>query len=75
MSDGVLMTLPVFWARNGLTKTQHYYLRRIGRAPEVISIGSKDMVSPEAEAAWRKDMAVQPVKGSLRKLAMKLEAA
>ena len=75
MSDGALMTLPVFWARNGLTKTQFYYLRRIGRAPDVISIGTKDLISPDAEAAWRKEMTSNPLKGSLRKHAEKSEAA
>ena len=70
MNNGELMPLPVFWARNGLSKTSYYYLKRIGRGPEVISLGSKDLVSPEAEAAWRKTMAENPVKGSLRKLAM-----
>jgi hypothetical protein len=69
------MALPVFWARNGLSKTSYYYLKRIGCAPETISIGSKDLVAPEAEAAWRKAMAENPVKGSLRKLALAAEAA
>jgi hypothetical protein len=69
MNNGELMPLPVFWARNGLSKTSYYYLKRIGRAPEMISIGTKDLVSPSAEEAWRKAMAENPVKGSLRKLA------
>jgi hypothetical protein len=75
MSDGALMTLPIFWARNGLTKTQFYYLKRIGRAPQIISVGTKDLIAPEAEAAWRQEMAKNPIKGSLRKLAEKNEAA
>jgi hypothetical protein len=50
MSNGELMPLPVFSARNGPSKTSYYYLKPIGRAPEVISIGTKDLVSPEAEA-------------------------
>jgi hypothetical protein len=70
MSNGELMALPVFWARNGLSKTAYYYLKRLGRGPEVISLGTKDMVAPEAETAWRRTMAADPVKGNLRKLAL-----
>jgi len=71
MNDGALMTLPVFWARNGLCKTQFYHLCRL----RLTYIGSKGMVSPEAEAEWRREMEANPIKGSLRKLVMATEAA
>jgi hypothetical protein len=74
MNNGELMALPTFWVRNGLSKTSYYYLKRIGRGPEVISLGTKDMVSPEAEAAWRKAMSENPVRGSLRNLALSVAA-
>ena len=74
MNNGELMPLPVFWARNGLSKTAYYYLKKIGRGPAVISLGTKDMVAPEAEAAWRLAMAEDPVKGNLRKLALSAAA-
>jgi len=67
MSDGKLMTLPTFWERNGLSKTSYYNLKRLGRAPREINIGSKAMISPEAEAEWRRAMVDCPIKGSLRK--------
>jgi hypothetical protein len=75
MFDGKLMPLPTFWERNGLTKTQYYYLERLGRAPRTISIGTKKMVAPDAEAEWRNEMGENPLKGSLRKLALAAEAA
>jgi hypothetical protein len=75
MSSGELMPLPVFWARNGLSKTNYYYLKRMGRGPKVISLGTKDMVSSESEAAWRSSMAENPITGSLRKHALAVEAA
>ena len=68
MNDGALLPLPIFWARNGLTKTQDHYLHRLGRGVEIFWIGSKPMVTPEAEDKWRKEMAANPVKGSLREL-------
>jgi hypothetical protein len=32
-------------------------------------LGTKELVSPEAESEWREDMQARPVVGSLRKLA------
>ena len=75
MVDGALMELPVFWARNGHGKTTYHYLKRLGRGPKTIIIGSKELVTPEAEAEWRREMAANPVKGSLRKLVLAAEAA
>jgi hypothetical protein len=75
MSNGELMPLPVFWARNGLSKVQYYYLRRVGRGPATISIGSKELVAPESEVAWRQAMASNPLRGALKKLVEAAEAA
>jgi hypothetical protein len=75
MYTDALMPLPMFLGRNGLCKTNFYYLKRMGRAPETICLGSKVMISPEAEAAWRKQMAENPIKGSLRNHALAMEAA
>jgi hypothetical protein len=75
MSNGKLKTLPEFWADNGLSKTQWHYLKKIGRTPKTIPLGTKEMVDPADELAWRRDMAERPVTGSLRKLAMAAEAA
>jgi len=70
MSNGRLKPLPEFWADNGISRTQWHYLKKIGRAPKTIPIGTKEMIAPEAEASWREAMAENPVKGSLRKLAL-----
>jgi hypothetical protein len=75
MSNGKLKELPLFWADNGLSKTQYYYLERLGRAPKTISIGTKKLVTPEAEDAWRREMEARPIVGNLRKLALAAEAA
>jgi hypothetical protein len=64
-----LKPLPEFWADNGLTRTQWHYLKKIRRAPKTIALGTKELVSPEAETEWREDMQARPVVGSLRKLA------
>jgi hypothetical protein len=70
MTNGRLKPLPEFWADNGLTRTQWHYLKKIRRAPTTIPLGTKEMVSPEAEVEWRREMAIRPVIGSLRKLAL-----
>lgn len=75
MSNGRLKPLPEFWADNGLSKTQWHYLKKIGRTPQTIPLGTKEMIAPEAEAEWRRQMAERPVVGSLRKLALAAEAA
>jgi hypothetical protein len=74
MSNGKLKPLPFFWADNGLTKTQYYYLKRLGRGPKTIPIGTKELVSPEAEDEWRREMSERPVIGCLRKLVLAMEA-
>jgi hypothetical protein len=75
VSNNKLKELPEFWADNGLSKTQHHYLDKIGRGPRTIRIGTKRLVSPEAEAEWRREMTERPVIGNLRKLALAVEAA
>jgi hypothetical protein len=69
MTNDRLKELSEFWTNNGLSRTQWHYLRKIGRAPRTIVLGSKEMVAPEAEAAWRAEMTEKPLVGSLRKLA------
>ena len=73
-ADGILMELPVFWARNKIGKTSYYYLKRLGRGPKTISIGTKELVSPESESDWRAEMASRPLTGSLRALVKAAEA-
>jgi hypothetical protein len=75
MSNGKLKPLPEFWADNGLSRTQWHYLKKIGRAPKTIPLGTKEMASPEAEVEWRQDMERRPVVGNLRKLALAAAAA
>jgi hypothetical protein len=74
MTDGSL-ELQTFWTRNRFGKTSYYYLKRLGRAPQTISIGTKEMVTPEAEAEWRREMAKNPIRGSLRKAVEAKEGA
>jgi hypothetical protein len=69
MSNGRLKPLPEFWANNGLTRTQWFYLKKLRRAPTTIALGTKELVAPEAESEWREDMQARPLTGSLRKLA------
>jgi hypothetical protein len=68
--DGDLMSVGAFLDRNRLGRTSLYYLELLGRGPEVIHIGGRKLVSPQSEAAWRRAMAENPVKGSLRALAL-----
>lgn len=68
MNDGKLMTIPVFCDRNAISKSAYHYLKRLGRSPKEIYIGTKVVISPDAEDEWRREMQANPIKrGQLRK--------
>ena len=72
--DGDLMSVGAFLDRNRLGRTSLYYLEMMGRGPAVIHLGGRKLISPQAEAAWRRAMAETPIKGSLRALALEARA-
>jgi hypothetical protein len=64
-----LLTEAEFRERNNISRTSEYYLEVLGRGPDWIYIGTKKVLSLEAEAAWRREMQANPVRGDLRKMA------
>jgi len=64
-----LMTLAEFCDRNRISKSTYHNLDAIGRAPATIRLGSRVLISPEAETAWRNRMASEPIVGSARRAA------
>jgi hypothetical protein len=75
MDYGKLKPLTLFWAQNNISRTQGFYLSAIGRGPKTIAIGSKEMVTSEAEDEWLKAMAEAPIRGSLKKHYLAAKAA
>jgi hypothetical protein len=59
-------TIDQFCRDNHFSRQTFYNLTAIGRAPTVMRIGKRVLISPEAEAAWRRDIAERPILGRVR---------
>ena len=53
-----------FCQRHGLSRSTFYNLEKIGRAPKVMRLGAKIMVSKEAMADWRSSIEQKPIEHS-----------
>jgi predicted DNA-binding transcriptional regulator AlpA len=49
-----VLSIAEFCAANGIGKTTFFKLRRNGKAPRVMPIGSRVLISVEAAADWRR---------------------
>ena len=47
-------TIPSFCESNAISESYYYALKRVGRGPKEIKLGNRVLISPEAEAAWRR---------------------
>ncbi|SEE08888.1 hypothetical protein SAMN05519104_5175 [Rhizobiales bacterium GAS188] len=73
--DGKSQTIFEFCQGEGIGRSSYYYLKAIGRAPDEMVMGDIIRISPEAKRRWRERMEREPVKGSLRELALAAKAA
>jgi hypothetical protein len=67
--NGKLLPLSDWCEQNGVSRTSHFFLKKLGRAPAEIRVGRKILISPEATARWRAEMAANPINGGLAKAA------
>jgi hypothetical protein len=49
-------TIDEFCVRNRLSRSMYYKLKRDGKAPREMNIGSRKAISPESENDWRRSM-------------------
>ena len=49
-------SIPQFCAAHAISRALFYLLLRDGRAPAVMKVGRRTLISAEAAAAWRKRM-------------------
>jgi predicted DNA-binding transcriptional regulator AlpA len=49
-------TVDEFCADNNLCRATFYNLRKAGRGPRIMKIGSRTLISAEASSAWRRQM-------------------
>jgi predicted DNA-binding transcriptional regulator AlpA len=55
-SHRALFSLDEFCLGHGISRGLFYKLQRQGRAPAVIKLGARTMISAESAAAWRQRM-------------------
>ena len=55
-------TVPDFCAAHSISRALFYLLMRDGRAPAVMKVGRRTLVSAEAAATWRKRMETDTLK-------------
>ena len=63
------LTIPEFCKKKRISRAHYYNLRAIGRGPVESRMGGVVTITPEAEAAWDRDIAKNPIVGGVRKLA------
>jgi len=44
---------PQFCARNNISRSFFYKLRKAGKAPRTMRVGGRQIISPDAERDWR----------------------
>ena len=50
-----LRDIATFCDRNGISESYYFALKREGRGPKEIKLGKRVLISPESEAAWRRE--------------------
>ena len=54
-SGGHALSIAQFCARNNISRSFFYKLRKAGKAPRTMRVGGRQIVSPDAERDWRCD--------------------
>jgi hypothetical protein len=49
-------TIDEFCVRNRISRGMFYKLKKNGKAPRLMSIGTRQVIAPEAENEWRRSM-------------------
>ena len=55
-------SIPDFCSAHDISRAMFYLLLRDGRAPAIMKIGRRTLISAEAAAAWRKRMESETLK-------------
>src|SRR5262249_12939338 len=56
-----------FCENNAISESLYHKLKRQGRGPREIELEDRIIITPEAEAAWRREREAEPVEGRGRK--------
>jgi hypothetical protein len=52
-ATGQARSIPQFCARNGFSRSFFYVLKKRGKAPRIMNVDGRQIISPEAERDWR----------------------
>jgi hypothetical protein len=52
----VAFSVDEFCARNGICRATYYNLKKGGKGPRAMRVGSRDIISATAETAWHRRM-------------------
>lgn len=55
-SNQAAVTIAQFCSAHGLGRTSFYHLVKQGKAPRLMKVGRRTLISSEAAADWRRDM-------------------
>jgi len=60
--DSQAYSIPQFCSAHSISRALFYLLLKDGRAPAVMKVGRRTLISAEAAAAWRKRMETETLK-------------
>jgi predicted DNA-binding transcriptional regulator AlpA len=52
-AGGTALSISNFCARNNISRSFFYKLKKRGKAPRIMDVGGRQIISPEAERDWR----------------------
>jgi predicted DNA-binding transcriptional regulator AlpA len=61
---GQARSIPQFCARNGISRSFFYVLKKRGKAPRIMHVDGRQIISPEAERDWRLEREREAADGS-----------
>ena len=62
VDDRDAQTIPEFCRSHRISKATLNNLKKIGKAPDLIKLGAKNIVTKEASARWRAEREAEPLK-------------
>jgi len=59
-SEKASFSIDEFCARNDISRSMFYLLKKGGKAPRVMSVGTRQIITKEAESDWHRQMEGAP---------------
>ncbi len=56
ITSDALQSISQFCKENGISKAFFYKLKDQGKAPEIVKLGSRSMITPESRLAWMEQL-------------------